>query len=312
MQSTTTRLYLVVIALLSLVVPSSAMWGSSLFGRLKLVYEEKGQVSAVIYPRGGTDYINLRGLPLTGDRNAGPAVLKWNGVPVAQWSGPPYEKEFDLSQPSISGLTGESVLPWFKYDPKQRIDLSTLTIGKHCFELFFASIDERGKLDRNRTAAPATQVVIEDLDPPQAATTTSGQPLTPEQLKDAIKQSYEQGSTAGKDAGVKEREQLLAELQKTTDELNALRRNAALGSDRPRSMPLGLRYLPVAWKQEDWPVVSEEMILVDSQGRTVTKAKVVEAVPQLGRIWVSVTIPVDLDLKGHTVRRSKDRKEKNQ
>ncbi len=249
------RLLLLVVALLTLAIPINATWGSFLFGRFKLVYEEKGQVSAVIYPRGETDYINLRGLPLTGDRTAGPAVLRWNGVPVAQWSGPPYETEFDLSQKFIPSLTGESVLPWFKYDPKQRVDLSTLTIGKHCFELFFASIDERGRLDKNRTAAPATQVVIEETDPPQAATTSNGQPLTPEQLKAAIRQSHEQGVSAGKDAGAKEREQLLAELQKATDELNALRREVALGSDKPKSMPLGLRYLPVAWKQEDWPVV---------------------------------------------------------
>lgn len=304
------RKLLLVIFALALVLPVYA-------GHLKKVWEEKGQVDVVLFDDvDGHQKILFRGLPLTADRFAGPAVMVWDGIPVYQWSTPVYEFVVDVTGESLSAIKGnpekggQLLIPWMKSDGRQKINLRTLTLGTHSVSIYFATVDDRGRLDRSRTAAPATQFRLEDTDPPPAANTAKGEVLTSTQLEAAIKQSYEQGASEGKAVAAQEREQLLAELKKATDELNELRRQVALKT-QSKSMPLGQRYLPIKCSlgQEDWPKLGDEMELVDSAGRSVAKAKVVETVYGIGRYWITVTVPVDFDPTGHTVRRPNGRKE---
>ncbi len=293
----------IILVITALLITSSAQVAQA--GRYVLRYEEEGQVSVSLFTDGlGQEKILFRALPLTADRTPGPAVLRWNGVYVAQWPTPAYEWEFDLSTPNIPSLDGQLVVPWLKGDPRQRVDLRRLTVGVHTVEVYFASMDDRGRLDRNRTAAPATQFRVEEVEPEAAATTAGGQPMTPSQLDAALKQSYEQGATDGRESWQKEREQLLQELQKATDELNELRRKVALGSNEPnRTMPQMVRYIPIAWRTGPMPSLNDSLVLTDSQGKVVTTAKVVEVFSEQSRVWVSVTLPCNYDINGHTVQR---------
>jgi len=301
------KIFLVVIALL-MAVPAFA-------GRYVLKYEEKGQVSVEIFTdKFGREKIFFRALPLTGDRTPGPAVLRLDGVYVAQWRNPAYEFEFELDAAAIPSLEGDSkkdgelFIPWLKGDRSQEVDLRRLTVGIHTVEVYFASKDGNGRLDRNRTAAPATQFRVEKVDPPKAAETISGSPLTASQLEAAIKQGYEKGVSESRSAAAQEREQLMAQLKKATDELNELRRQSTLKT-QPKAMPYGKRYLPIRWQERDWPTYGDEMDLIDATGRLVSRAKVVEVVRDLGRFWVSTTVPIDFDPAGCTIKRSTGRKE---
>jgi len=301
---------LVIIIALIMAIPAMA-------GRFVLKYEEKGQVSVEIFTDGfGREKIFFRALPLTGDRTPGPAVLRLDGVYVAQWRNPAYEFEFDLNAAAIPSLEGdlkkggELVIPWLKGDRFQKVDLRRLTVGIHTVEVYFASKDDKGRLDRNRTAAPATQFRVEEVDPPKAAETDGGAPLTASQLDAAIRQGYEQGVGEGKIAATQEREQLLAELKKATDELNELRRQVAL-REQPKAMPTGERYLPINWEQDVLPSFGDDMDLIDRAGKLVGRGKVVEIFKGVNkvRLWVLVTVPVDFDPTGCSVKRSADRKE---
>lgn len=288
-----------------LVITALLISSSAQAGRYVLRYEEKGQVSVSIFTDAfGREKILFRALPLTADRTPGPAVLRLDGVYVAQWPTPAYEFEFDLTSPTIPSLDGELVIPWLKGDRNQKVDLRRLTQGVHTVEVYFASKDDRGRLDRNRTAAPATQFRVEEMEPTVAATTEQGQPMTASQLDAAIKQSYEQGASAGREAWQKEREQLLQELQKATDELNELRRKVALGiNESNRTMPQIVRYIPIAWRTGPMPKLNEELILVNNaNGDTVATAKVVEVFTEASRVWVSVILPADYNIRGHSVR----------
>lgn len=287
---------IVTLALLALsALPASA-------GHYVLKYEEKGQVSVELFTDdSGHQCILFRALPLTGDRTAGPAVIRFNGVNVGEKLAPTYEWEFRLDTGEIPSLLGdpkkggELCIPWLKGDPKQRVDLRNLTRGVHTVEVYFASRGGDGRLDRNRTAAPATQFRVEETSPPAAATTGAGQAMTADQLNDAIKASYEQGSKAGKDAAAQEREQLLLELKKATDELNQLRKDKVVVAKAP-TMPILPRYVPVAWKQA-WPDPKDEMVLI-RDGKVVAKAKVIEIFPTAARLWVMVNLPADFVVDG--------------
>jgi len=305
----TIRLILVVIALFALAMPALA-------GRLKKVWEDKGQVSVELFDDvDGRQKIHFRGLPTTADRTPGPAVMRFNGVYIAQWLAPTYEFEISADAGFIPALKGDPdkdgqlYIPWLKSDPNQRVDLRRLTVGINTVEIYFLSKDEKGRFDRSRSAAPATHFRVEETDPPVAATTTSGQPMTPAQLDDAIKQSYEQGFSAGKDAGAKERElgreQLLSELRKATNELNQLRKDKASAQTKT---PFAVRYVPVAWKEKVWPDPKEDMVLT-RKGVVITSAEIVEIFPQASRLWVKILLPVDFVIDGDCrVERPKDRK----
>lgn len=215
----------VVLVLMLLALPAAA-------GRHVLRYEENGQVSVSIFTdRNGREKILFRALPLTGDRTPGPAVMRFDGVYVAQWSAPTYEFEFALDADSVPSLQGDKdgklVIDWLKVNPKQQVDLRRLTVGVHTVEIYFASADGKGKLDRNRTAAPATQFRVEAIEADKVATTKSGDTMDADQLDAAIKQSYEQGKNDSASAWEKDRKAMQDQIDRLVAELNELRKKGA-------------------------------------------------------------------------------------
>lgn len=298
--------FLMIIIALTMAVPAFA-------GRFEVKYISKGQVSVAINERMGGMELLFQILALTGDHSPGPAVVRLDNMPVWRTDGSEYWgsltipesgfikvledkdlKILGLSQPNAKNIKVD--YRWFLLD--------------HQIEVFFLAVDGKGKVSRNNSAAPATQFSIEEVGPPKAAETKLGEPLTSSQLEAAIRQGYEQGASEGKAAAAQEREQLLVELKKATDELNELRRQVAIRA-QPKVMPLGQRYIPFKCnlEQKDWPRFGDEMVLVDSVGRSVAKAKVVESVYGIGRYWVTVTVPVDFEPAGHTLQRPNSRKE---
>ncbi|MEK7171254.1 MAG: hypothetical protein AAB774_03040 [Patescibacteria group bacterium] len=303
------KLWLFVVFALALVSPAYG-------GHYVLKYESKGIVSlALDDSRSGSVELIFQLLPLTGDYSPGAAIVRLDGQPIWQTDGSSYLGSVTIPETGeIPVLDGTKLLvPNVKQPKAAPIQVSRRWfLVKHQIEVYFLATDGRGRSDKNHSAAPATQFTIEPIDPPTAATTLSGSPLSADQLDAVIKQSYEQGAVAGKTAWEKEREQLFAELQKATDELNELRRKAATrGDSKPGAMPSAVRYLPVKWAHQTWPEVGDEMLLVDSRGKVVARAKVVEVLPQLRRIWVSLTLPIDFDVhQGYTIQRPTGRGDK--
>src|SRR3990167_1250526 len=71
-------------------------------GRYKKVWEDVGQVSVELFDdEDGHQRMLFRGLPMTADRTPGPAVMRFNGVYIAQWTAPTYEFEVDVDAGSI-------------------------------------------------------------------------------------------------------------------------------------------------------------------------------------------------------------------
>ncbi|HUD20789.1 MAG TPA: hypothetical protein VMQ44_01830 [Candidatus Saccharimonadales bacterium] len=214
---------------------SALMATSAMAGRHLLRYEERGQVSADIFMDHGQEKMLFRALPLTGDRTPGPAVMRLDGVYVAEWKNPAYEAEFDLGA-CISSLKGDKdgklVIDWLKANPEQRVDLRRLTVGIHTVEIYFASVDDRGRTDRNRTAAPATQFRVEEEALPAAAITAGGQPIDANQLAETTKQAYESGKKDGLEASEKNIKALQDKIDELVREINDLKLKGAAAPPR--------------------------------------------------------------------------------
>lgn len=200
------------------------------------VYEMNGQVHAQVFlDENKVEKILIRALPNSADRTPKGAVLRINGVTVAAWKAPAYEFEFNLDSDSLPALTGDLPIPWLKGDPDQKLDLRRFRVGMNLAEFYFVTADDRGRLDRNKTAAASLQFTIEDDPAPTAATTAGGQQMTPGQLDAAIKAAYQQGANDAAKASTGDSSKLEGQIKQLLDENNRLR--AQLGSNSAPTTP---------------------------------------------------------------------------
>lgn len=202
-----------------LFVVFALMWATiSLASHTVKVYETNGQIFARIFrDENGVEKILFRVLPYTADRNPKGAVLRINGVTVKDWRAPAYEFEFNLDSDSLPALTGDLTIPWLKGDPDQKLDLKRFRVGVNTAEVFFVTVDDRGRIDRNKTAAASLQFSIED-DP-----TPAGQTFDAKQLDAAAKQGYKQGASDAAAAASGDNKKLKDQLAEKIAENNKLR-----------------------------------------------------------------------------------------
>lgn len=186
-------------------------------GQWRLNFDPNGAVSMWLSKSRDIDQLNIRVLPATGDRTAGTCYLRIDGVTVAMSPGAPYEWDFPLRE-------GGSIPAWrpeknrdFQKNARDLELTERFFAGKHNIEAYFVTLDDRGRTDKNKAAAPGQ---VFELAPVAVASDVS---LTEDQLNAGHKQAYEQGVGDARQGWEKERSDLIAKLNKLSDEIAKLK-----------------------------------------------------------------------------------------
>lgn len=269
-------------------------------GKYKLVYESKGIVSVELDEDSRGMSIFFRVLPLTGDFNPGPCVIRLNGIAVWETNGDTYEGYIRIPENGSIPALQKLQTPGMGQPNARDIRVTSGWFkGLHQIEAYFVATDGKGKQNKDRSAAPATQFRFERVEEPAAASTGKGEAMTADQLEAAIKDAFKQGADDAQSAWEKERAELLRQIQQLTDDLNLARANKPVpfsSTGLPKTILLR-RYIPVKWTEGPLPAVGD-VLEFKRGGKKIASVKVVEVYAQAARIWVVGDIPIDLPIDG--------------
>lgn len=226
---------------ISLLLAFVVVAASACAGQWRLHFDPNGAVSMWLSKSHGIDYLNIRILPATGDRYAGSCLLKIDGVVVGKCLGAPYEWEFPLRE-------GGVIPAWRPKDKSDDVQKNARDLelterffaGKHNVEGFFNTTDDRGKTDKNKSAAPGQ---IFELAPIKDTTTDVS--LTEDQLKDGSRQAYEKGVGDARHSWEKERREMLDKLNELSNEIAKLKAEKVAPTPQRRRLNLEM---PTSYK----------------------------------------------------------------
>ncbi|HSX42117.1 MAG TPA: hypothetical protein VLE93_02080 [Candidatus Saccharimonadales bacterium] len=300
-----------VVLTLGLSLSANAAVKPALIGSWHIRYTSQGRVAV----RLGEDllgpYLDYRVLPLTGDHNPGPCGIRFDGSIVAVFDAPPYQGRIRLPRGGcIRALKDEEIhVKGLSNHNAHDIQVDDMFFGlEHSIEAYFVGQDSKGNQNKDASAAPATQFVIDTDAPETVATTKGGQSMTAGQLDAAIKQAYDQGKRDAAQTGGANTDDLMRRIKDLTDENNRLREEKVGANSAPIKL---CRYLPIKWSCNEPVPNLREQLTVYVNGQVVATASVVEVVvigsgaDSYHRVWVKMEVLSNINIDQCEVRRTR-------